>query len=86
VTPGPPREACSWQYGWERARTSVTSFFAPAAAAAGIDPDRLDSWLPGATSADRAEENCHLPPLTAGGDVVLAQYVRGGLDRNIACE
>src|SRR3954462_155483 len=24
--------ACSWQYGWERAQNSVTSFFTPAAA------------------------------------------------------
>src|SRR3954469_15750138 len=31
--------ACSWQYGWERARTSVSSFFVPAAQAAGVDAD-----------------------------------------------
>jgi hypothetical protein len=39
--------ACSWQYGWERARTSVTSFFVPAASAAGVDadPSRYTWWL-----------------------------------------
>lgn len=145
--------ACSWQYGWDRARTSVTSFFVPAARAAGVDPDpgaytwwldvetantwqtgfapaqarnraalegmaaylfargatvglysfrphwqeivgpvgwdsnlyRLGSWLPGASTQDRAEENCALPPLTAGGDVVLAQYVSGGQDHDVSC-
>jgi hypothetical protein len=30
--------ACSWQYGWERARTSVTGFFTPAALDARVDP------------------------------------------------
>lgn len=29
--------ACSWRYGWERARTSVTGFFLPAAREAGVD-------------------------------------------------
>ncbi|MGY1600938.1 hypothetical protein [Geodermatophilus sp. SYSU D00815] len=145
--------ACSWEYGWERARTSVTEFFVPAARAAGVEADpaaytwwldvedantwqsgspgaqarnratlegmaayltarggtvglyavpqqwreiagavawdsslyRLDSWLPGAVSADGAEENCADEPLTAGGDVVLAQYVRDGLDHNVPC-
>jgi hypothetical protein len=145
--------ACSWQYGWERARTSVTQFFLPAARAAGVADDpaaytwwldvedantwqsdssaaqarnraalegmaaylsarggtvglyavpaqwreiagavawdsslyRLDSWLPGATSRVGAEENCTEEPLTAGGEVVLAQYVRDGLDHDIAC-
>lgn len=39
--------ACSWQYGWERARNSVVSFFAPAARAARIDsqPSRYTWWL-----------------------------------------
>jgi len=31
--------ACSWQYGWERARESINEVFAPAAEAAGVDPD-----------------------------------------------
>jgi hypothetical protein len=30
--------ACSWQYGWQRARTSVTGFFTPAALDAQVDP------------------------------------------------
>ena len=145
--------ACSWQYGWERARTSVTSFFLPAARSADVDADpagytwwldvetantwqsataagqarnraalegmaayliarggtvgiyavptqwrqiagtvtwdsnlyRLDSWLPGATSQAGAAANCRRAPLTNGGQVTLAQYVSGGLDRNASC-
>lgn len=39
--------ACSWQYGWERARNSVVSFFVPAARAARMDsqPSRYTWWL-----------------------------------------
>jgi hypothetical protein len=39
--------ACSWQYGWERARNSVVSFFSPAARAARMDsqPSRYTWWL-----------------------------------------
>jgi hypothetical protein len=39
--------ACSWQYGYERARTSVVSFFTPAARSAGVDtlPSRYTWWL-----------------------------------------
>ncbi|WP_104526669.1 hypothetical protein [Blastococcus saxobsidens] len=39
--------ACSWQYGWERARTSVEAFFRPAARAARLDsrPQRYTWWL-----------------------------------------
>ena len=39
--------ACSWQYGWERARNSVVSFFTPAARAALVDsnPARYTWWL-----------------------------------------
>jgi hypothetical protein len=37
--------ACSWEYGWERARTTVTDFFLPAAEAAGVDADPAHySW------------------------------------------
>lgn len=35
---GTNTDACSWQYGWERAQGSVTSFFEPAAVSAGLDP------------------------------------------------
>ena len=39
--------ACSWQYGRERARNSVISFFKPAARAARVDsqPERYTWWL-----------------------------------------
>jgi len=30
--------ACSWQYGWERARNSVSSIFVPAAMSARVEP------------------------------------------------
>jgi hypothetical protein len=145
--------ACSWQYGWERARTTVSTFFGSAARSAGVDATpshytwwldvetantwqsgsaaararnraalegmaayliargapvglyavpaqwrqitgrvpsssnlhRLDSWLPGAETRRDAWATCDQEPLTAGGDVVLTQYVSGGLDRNVAC-
>jgi hypothetical protein len=39
--------ACSWQYGWERAQHSVSTFFAPAAKSARLDtsPSRYAWWL-----------------------------------------
>ena len=39
--------ACSWQYGYERAANSVTSFFTPAAAEARVDgrPSSYTWWL-----------------------------------------
>ncbi|MCZ2858192.1 hypothetical protein [Blastococcus sp. VKM Ac-2987] len=39
--------ACSWQYGWERARASVQSFFRPAARAVQLDsrPQHYTWWL-----------------------------------------
>jgi hypothetical protein len=39
--------ACSWQYGWERAKNSVVSFFRPAALDARVDtqPSRYTWWL-----------------------------------------
>jgi hypothetical protein len=36
--------ACSWEYGWERASTSVLSFFTPAARAARVD-GRIPSYV-----------------------------------------
>ena len=40
-------QACSWQYGYERAQNSVVSFFKPAARAARVDslPSRYTWWL-----------------------------------------
>lgn len=59
---GTNSDACSWQYGWERAQHSVTTFFAPAAEAAAADADPADylwwldvetynTWQTGSTSA-----------------------------------
>lgn len=44
--------ACSWQYGYERARYSVTSYFVPSAAAARLDPSPASYvwWLDVETS------------------------------------
>jgi hypothetical protein len=36
---GDNTNACSWQYGWERAQNSVVNIFVPAAAAAGVSPN-----------------------------------------------
>jgi hypothetical protein len=39
--------ACSWQYGWERAQNSISSFFTPAARTARVDgrPSSYTWWL-----------------------------------------
>ncbi len=54
-----------------------------------VGPDstlyRLDSWVAGAASLIDATDNCGHPPLVAGGQVVLAQYVVSGLDRDRSC-
>jgi hypothetical protein len=78
--------ACSWQYGWERARTSVTSFFGPAAQSAGVDaaPGSYTWWLDveaantwqTATSAGQARNRATLEGMAAylrsrGGSVGL---------------
>jgi hypothetical protein len=44
---GDNSDACSWQYGWERAQDSVLSFFGPAARAARVEtlPGRYTWWL-----------------------------------------
>lgn len=36
---GSNSNACSWQYGWDRAQNSVTNIFTPAATRAGVDPN-----------------------------------------------
>lgn len=45
----------------------------------------LDSWMAGARSLKGAQSNCKNPPLTAGGNVTIAQYVSGSLDYNYSC-
>jgi hypothetical protein len=150
---GANSQACSWQYGWERAQDSVVSYFVPAAQAAEVDTLPADyvwwldvetgntwqsgstaalarnratlegmtsyllsrgagvglystarqwgqiignvpstsnlagraSWLPGASTLTGAKANCRKAPLTPRGDVVLAQYVKNRLDRNLSC-
>ena len=59
---GTNSDACSWEYGWERAWTSVTTFFEPAALSAGADPlpgdyvwwldvELYNTWQDGSPSA-----------------------------------
>jgi hypothetical protein len=45
----------------------------------------LDSWLAGSVTAAQAADACEDDPLVPGGRVVLSQYVRDGLDRNVSC-
>jgi len=44
---GSNSDACSWEYGWERAQNSVVSYFTPAARAASVDgrPSSYTWWL-----------------------------------------
>lgn len=46
------------------------------AVGAGSNLNGLKSWLAGARSEADAKKRCSLPPLTAGGQVVLTQFVR----------
>jgi hypothetical protein len=57
---------------------------------AGVVPEdsplhHLDSWLAGAKSLAGARAACLRDPLVDGGDVVLTQYVDGGLDLDHSC-
>ena len=45
----------------------------------------LPSWLAGARTAADARSICSAPPLTAGGKVVLTQFVADGFDYNHSC-
>jgi hypothetical protein len=44
----------------------------------------LKDWIPGATSLSGAQSNCHLAPLTAGGQVTITQYT-GTFDKDYSC-
>lgn len=45
----------------------------------------LPSWLAGAHSAAQARDMCSAEPLTAGGQVVLTQFVAGRFDYDHSC-
>jgi type II secretory pathway pseudopilin PulG len=45
----------------------------------------LKSWLAGARNESIAKSNCSLPPLTAGGQVALTQFVSKNLDYDYSC-
>jgi hypothetical protein len=45
----------------------------------------LPSWLAGAHSAAEAKDMCSAAPLTAGGKIVLTQFVADGFDHDHSC-
>ncbi|WP_458780108.1 hypothetical protein [Arthrobacter sp. D3-16] len=45
----------------------------------------LPSWLAGARTVTGAKANCSDPPLTAGGEVMLTQFVTRKFDYNYSC-
>jgi hypothetical protein len=45
----------------------------------------LPSWLAGARTVTGAKANCSDPPLTAGGEVTLTQFVTRKFDYNYSC-
>jgi hypothetical protein len=57
--------------------------------AGSVDPSsnlyNLKSWVPGARNESAAKSNCSLPPLTAGGNVALTQFVSKNLDYDYSC-
>lgn len=52
---------------------------------AGSNLNGLHSWLAGSKTLNGAKSKCANAPLTAGGKVVLSQYVSGGYDYNHSC-
>lgn len=146
-------QACSWQYGWDRAAYAV-GYFREQAAVAGVDPNPafytwwldvetmntwqtgsvsaqanntaalegwaayfgnipatvglystasqwnsivgstvsstsnlngLKNWRPGGANLSTAKQACTAAPLTAGGKVVLTQYISKNIDYNYSC-
>ncbi len=78
--------ACSWQYGYERARNSVVSFFVPAARTAQVDSvvsrytwwldvETMNTWQSGSAEA-LARNRATLEGMTA---YLLAEGARVGL-------
>lgn len=45
----------------------------------------LDNWRPGGASQNTAKQACSAAPLTAGGKVVLTQFVSKNIDYDLAC-
>lgn len=45
----------------------------------------LTNWRPGGASQKTAQQACTAAPLTAGGKVVLTQFVSRGIDYNLSC-
>lgn len=55
------------------------------AVTSGSNLNGLDNWRPGGASLSTAKQACSATPLTAGGKVVLTQFVSKGLDYNYSC-
>jgi hypothetical protein len=53
--------------------------------ASGSNLNGLDSWLPGASTADGAKANCSSAPLTSNGKVTMTQYTTGSFDYDYSC-
>jgi hypothetical protein len=45
----------------------------------------LKNWRPGGASLSTAKSACSAAPLTAGGQVVLTQFISKGIDYNYSC-
>jgi hypothetical protein len=45
----------------------------------------LASWLAGSRNESNAKSNCSLPPLTAGGQVTITQFISKSLDYDYSC-
>lgn len=43
------------------------------------------NWRPGGASLSTAKEACKAAPLTAGGSVIMTQYISKGIDYNYTC-
>ena len=51
----------------------------------GSNLNGLNSWLPGAQTADGAKANCSESSLTSGGKVIMTQYTSGAFDYDYSC-
>lgn len=55
------------------------------AAKDGSNLNDLPNWRPGGAGLATATQACSADPLTTGGDVVLTQFVKKGIDYNYSC-
>jgi hypothetical protein len=53
--------------------------------ASGSNLNGLNSWLPGASTADGAKAKCSSAPLTSNGKVTMTQYTTSSFDYDYSC-